>query len=233
MFSLNKVASCKIQPENIKVTHAYVTLYQRHYRTKVNATMCRIKRQSTRWFFNSFDLSGMDARQNVITTDLSLSADQFKSAADTGYLNLGYASVGSIPFKFSVKTITNVHAGKVDGINHNERDGRSSIKLDSFETYLQNVTLTVNIKDGTVNNWQNIPLSCPVSINGCETKFVDAFPYTPEEPKNCVFTVLNRFRAKMIRDEESYYIMKDNYSPPIHSTQTRNSQILPYNQRHF
>ena len=35
MFSLNKVAPCKVQPENIKITHAYVTLYQRHYRTKV------------------------------------------------------------------------------------------------------------------------------------------------------------------------------------------------------
>ena len=28
MFSLNKAAPCKVQPENIKVTHAYVTLYQ-------------------------------------------------------------------------------------------------------------------------------------------------------------------------------------------------------------
>ena len=26
MFSLNKVAPCKVQPENIKVTHAYATL---------------------------------------------------------------------------------------------------------------------------------------------------------------------------------------------------------------
>ena len=26
IFSLNKVAPCKVQPENIKVTHAYVTL---------------------------------------------------------------------------------------------------------------------------------------------------------------------------------------------------------------
>ena len=26
-FSLNKVAPCKVQPENIKVTNAYVTLY--------------------------------------------------------------------------------------------------------------------------------------------------------------------------------------------------------------
>ena len=114
MFSLNKVAPCKVQPENIKLNHAYVTLYQRNYRNKVNATMCRIKHQSMRWFCKSFDSSGIDARQNVITTELHLSADQCESAANRGYLNLGYASNGNIPFKFNVKTKINAHAGKID-----------------------------------------------------------------------------------------------------------------------
>ena len=75
---------------------------------------------------------------------------------------------------------------------------------------MQNLTLTVNLKDGTVNNWQNIPLPCPVSTNGCETTSLDAFAYTWEEPKNCI---LNRFPAKMIQNEESYYIIKGNSSP--------------------
>ena len=157
----------------------------------------------------------------MITTDLHLSADQCQLAADRGYLNLGYASIGNNPFKFNVKTVTYAHAGKVDGENHNECDGRSWIKLDTFETYMQNVTLTVNLKDGTVNNWQNIPLPCPVSANGCETTSLDAFAYTCEEPKFCIFTILNRFPAKMIRNEESYYMIKD---ISIHSTQTRGSQ---------
>ena len=130
-FSLNKVAPCKVQPENIKVTNAHVTLYQRHYRIKVNATMCRIKHQSMHWFCDFFDSSGIDARQNMITTDLHLSADQCKLAADRGYLNLAYASIGNIPFKFNVKTVTNAHAGKIDGEHHNECDGRSWIKLDT------------------------------------------------------------------------------------------------------
>ena len=84
--------------------------------------------------------------------------------------------------------------------------------MDTFETYMQNVTLTVKLKDGTVNNWQNIPLPCPVSTNGCKTTSLDAFGYTWEEPKNCIFTVLNRFPAKMIQNEESYYIIKGNSS---------------------
>ena len=116
MFSLNKVAPWKVQPENIKLTHPYVTLYQRHYRTKVNATMCRIKHQSMRWFCESFDSS---------TTDLHLSADQCKSAADRGYLNLGYTGIGNIPLKFNVKTVTNAHAGQVGGENRKNCDGRS------------------------------------------------------------------------------------------------------------
>ena len=224
MFSLNKVAPCKVQPENIKVTHAYVTLYQKHYRTKINAKMCRMKHQSMRWFCDSFGSSGIDARQVMITTDLHLSANQCKSAADRGYLNLGYASIGNIPFKFNVKTITKAYAGKVDGKHHNECDGGSGIKLDSFETYMQNVTLTVNLKDGTFNNWQNIPLPCPVSINGCEKTSLDSFAYTWKEPKNCIFTVSNRFPAKMIQNEESYYTIKGNSSPSIHSTQKSDSQ---------
>ena len=89
---------------------------------------------------------------------------------------------------------------------------------------MQNVTLTVNLKDGTVNNWQNIPLPCPVFTNGCETTSLDAFAYTWEDPKNCIFTVLNRFLDKMIRNEESHYIIKGISSPSIHSTQTRDSQ---------
>ena len=65
MFSLNKVAPYKIQPENIETTTAEVTLYQRHYSTKINATMCRIKHQSIRWFCDSFDSSGIDARAKI------------------------------------------------------------------------------------------------------------------------------------------------------------------------
>ena len=89
---------------------------------------------------------------------------------------------------------------------------------------MQNITLTVNLKDGTVSNWQNIPLPYPVSTNGCEITSLDAFAYTWEEPKNCIFFVLNRFPAKMIQNKESDYIIKDTSCPSIHSTQTRYSE---------
>ena len=45
-FSLIKVAPSKIKPENIENTNTEATLYQRHYRTKIIATMCRIKNRN-------------------------------------------------------------------------------------------------------------------------------------------------------------------------------------------
>ena len=70
--------------------------------------MFRIKQQSMRWFRESLDSSGFDARENVITTEFHLFADQCKLAADRGYLNLGYSSVGNIPLTLTNAEKTNV-----------------------------------------------------------------------------------------------------------------------------
>ena len=118
MFSLNKVALCNVQPEYIETATTEVTLHQRHYSTKINATMCRIKHQYIRWFCDSFDSSGIDARQNIITTDIHVSSDTYKHAAERGYVNLGYSK--NIPFRFDGKIVTNTNGDKVDGEYHNE-----------------------------------------------------------------------------------------------------------------
>ena len=62
-----------------------------------------------------------------------------------------------MPFRFDEKNVRNTNRGKVDGEYRNECSDRSWIYLDTFELYMQNVSLTVNLKDGTVNTWQNIP----------------------------------------------------------------------------
>ena len=183
MFSLNKVAPCKIHCRELlnKVAPCKILTYS----TKINATMCRIKHQSIRWFCDSFDSSGIDARQNIITTDIHISPDTCKHAAERGYVNLGYSK--NIPFRFDEKIVTNTNRGEVDGEYHNECSDCSWIYLDTFESYMQNISLTVNLKDGTMNNWQNIPIPCPVHGNGCETTSLDPFAYTWNEPENCIF----------------------------------------------
>ena len=42
MYALTQVSPCKITPENIQMIYTHVTLYQRSYRTFVNALMCKV-----------------------------------------------------------------------------------------------------------------------------------------------------------------------------------------------
>ena len=43
IYSLNKVAECKISLENLYIAPATITLYQKIYRTDLSATMCSVK----------------------------------------------------------------------------------------------------------------------------------------------------------------------------------------------
>ena len=89
-----------------------------------------MKNQSIRWFCESFDSSGLDACQNLITTDIHISPDACKRAAERGYVNLGYSK--NTPFHFDEKIVTNTNRGKVDGEYHNECSDLSCIHLDTF-----------------------------------------------------------------------------------------------------
>ena len=74
---------------------------------------------------------------------------------------------------------------------------------------MQNVSLNVNLRDGTVNNWQKIPLPCPLSTGGCDATSTDPFAYAWDELKNCLFTIIRTFYAHMIKANDKYYIVKD------------------------
>ena len=82
MYPLNKVAPCEVRPDKISTDQARVTLYQRHYKVNLEATMCKASQQQLRWFCNSFDSSGIDARHNAITTSAKLDAQKCKLAKE-------------------------------------------------------------------------------------------------------------------------------------------------------
>ena len=48
MYSLNNEAECEISPENLYITPATITLYQKNYRTNLSATMCSVMVQVSR-----------------------------------------------------------------------------------------------------------------------------------------------------------------------------------------
>ena len=69
MDALNQVAQCNINPENIKVPPATVTLYQRSYRTKVQAVLFRVKSQALRWHCGFLSHPSLAYDQAPLTTD--------------------------------------------------------------------------------------------------------------------------------------------------------------------
>ena len=46
LYAFNEVPNCNIVPENLEVSRAKVTMYTKHIRQEINATVCRVKYQS-------------------------------------------------------------------------------------------------------------------------------------------------------------------------------------------
>ena len=82
---------------------------------------------------------------------------------------------------------------------------------------MQTFSLHINLRDGTVNNWQNIPLPCPLSAGGCNSTSTDPFACTWDEPNNCIFTMIRTFDTQMIKAKDKYYIVSD---PKLTSAQS-------------
>ena len=106
MYSLNKVAPCEFCPDKISTNQARVTLYQRNYKVKLEATMCKATQQQLRWFCDSFDSSGIDARHNTITTSVKLDAQKCKLAKERKKIKLPPSS-NSVEFDFDKSLFSN------------------------------------------------------------------------------------------------------------------------------
>ena len=42
LYALNQVSKCNIAPENLEVSRAKITMYTKHFRQEINATVCRV-----------------------------------------------------------------------------------------------------------------------------------------------------------------------------------------------
>ena len=82
LYALNQVEQCNVAPENLEVSRASVTLYTKHFRRTINATMCRVKHQSEEWHCGHNDHSSMSILHNGITSDISLSPETCKAMGE-------------------------------------------------------------------------------------------------------------------------------------------------------
>ena len=74
---------------------------------------------------------------------------------------------------------------------YKENSGCSWRKL---EIYLPNINLTVNLQNANVNTWQDNPLHCLDSVNGCTTLSL----VSSAQPKFYILNLLTKtkFKAK-------------------------------------
>ena len=97
MYSLNKVADFKITPENLYVTPATITLYQKNYRTDMAATMCSLKAHIFRYNCGMFSHSSYVHTQNSITYDLIVTPEICRQASKTNKIKISSLAKTSMP----------------------------------------------------------------------------------------------------------------------------------------
>ena len=147
-----------------------------------------------------FDSSGVDARHNTITTSVTLDAQKCNLAKQRKKIKLSPSS-SSVEIGFDKSLFSKFNSGDVRTGN-NECNSRGWITHYTYESYIQNVSLNVKLRDGTVNDWKNIPLPCRLSTGGYDSTSTDPFAYTWDEPNSCLFTVIRTFDAQMIKTND-------------------------------
>ena len=66
LYALNQLSKCNIAPENLEVSRAKITMYTKHFRPEINATVCRVEYQSGQCHCGSGDDSSMNATTPVL-----------------------------------------------------------------------------------------------------------------------------------------------------------------------
>ena len=81
MYSLNKIAECKISPENLYINTSTITFYQRNCRTDLSATMCSVKVHVFRYNCGMFSHTSYVHDQNSITYDMTVTPEMSRLAS--------------------------------------------------------------------------------------------------------------------------------------------------------
>ena len=209
LYALNQVRPCHVSPENIEINPAIITVYTKHFRTELNATMCRLKHSRFKWHCGYHDHASIDAEQSTITSDIDLSPEQCRRAREEGKIQI---LDHMVQFKKGNKLTQSYTNGKKSEENRNHCTGRSWMIKDTFESHIQDVTLPVKLRDGTVHNVNGNPLPCKLDDLGCQSTSLDPYAYIWDHPDNCVLSVLKEEHVNMIKNEHRYHMVSTNDS---------------------
>ena len=214
LHALNQVSKCNIARENLEVSRAKITMYTKHFRQEINATVCRVKYQSEQWHCGFGDDSKMDPHHTGgKTIDLTVTASQCKTLAKGRSITL---KDETLEFRKGVKTVVvkqndfdNKRADLSDKYR-NECDSYGWVYRKTFEDHVQDVVpvLKVRTMDGKVMSKDGLQLPCPLEELGCNTTSFDPYEYTWDIPVKCVLAIHRKEDVNMIkRGKNDYYIV--------------------------
>ena len=153
------------------------------------------------------DHSSIDFKQKTITSYFDLSLAQCRLAAEGSPITL-------LNYQIIMKEGTvEQHLkrnGDADDTLKNECNGFEWIDKSTFETHIQDITLTVKLRDGTVLNRNGQSLSCKLDELGCYSTSLDPYAYIRDNPDNCILTVLKGEYVDMIKNDDQYYTLSRN-----------------------
>ena len=197
MYSLNRVAVCKIAPDNLYVAPATITLYQKSYRTTLSATVCSVKVRMIRFNCGLFSHSSIVHDQNMITYELIVTPEMCKAAFTSGNLKVTlFEENFDVPVAFNRRKQSKFNSG-VETRN-TVYCNKGQVKHYTFETFMPrlNLTFTYGTKEVPIKDGKKLP--CLLMEGGCETTTIDPFAYTWNTPESCVMTKVLTQNAKML-----------------------------------
>ena len=225
LYSLNQVKPCNMAPENVEVSQATISLYTKHFRTTINATMCRIKHQRNRYYCGMHDHTSMDNEQEQITSDLDLTPEQCRTLAKGGELQF-FKEEQKVSFDKGEKKIILEVDGDASDDNRNDCDGYEWITKDTFEGHVQDIELKVRLKDGKVLSYLNLILPCSLDELGCESTSLDPYAYTWDKQENCILSVLKgKETVKMLKNDNRYYIVSESTAESQYLFEVKNNPL--------
>ena len=184
MYSLNKVAECKISPENLYIAPAIITLYRKNYRTDLSATMCSVKVHVFRYNCGMFSHMSYVQEQNSITYDMILTPEMCRLASKSKKVKItAFDENFNVLIEFDVKTQSNFNDGQAVSSTIECTSGQ--IKHYTFETLMQRVNLTYNYGTKEVSNRDRKKLPCLLMDGGCETTTLFICIYLGHSRKLC------------------------------------------------
>ena len=243
LYALNQVSIRNIAPENLEVSRAKITMYTKHFRQEINATVCRVKYQSEQWHCGIGDDSSMDAHHTGgITKDLTVTASQCRTLLNGGSITL---KDETLEFKKGIKTTVvkqkyfNDDEADLSDKYRSECDSYGWNNRKTFEGHLQDVVVKVRTKQSKVMSEDGLQLLCPLEELGCDTTSFDPYACTWDAPDNCVVAIHRKEDVNMIlQGKNNCYIVsgRNNTNQHLFEVQTepkifcnKPKQIYPTN----